>query len=113
KAVKQLGIRALISGVHKDQTPNRASLRIVESGIFNETRVHPILHWNQKNIDEYIEENELPRHPLHAEGYASIGDWTTTLPGRTRKESRTKLGEHTECGLHLGPSREVRKAKVK
>lgn len=109
--IKQLGIRALISGVRKDQTPNRAALRVVDNGIHGEIRVHPILHWSQQRIDEYVEDNGLPRHPLHTRGYASVGDWTTTRPGRTRQESRSKLGEHTECGLHLDHNGEVRRAK--
>jgi phosphoadenosine phosphosulfate reductase len=50
--------------------------------------------------DSYIEEHDLPFHPLVAEGYNSIGCSHCTFKGEGR-EGRWKGQQKTECGLHL------------
>jgi phosphoadenosine phosphosulfate reductase len=46
-----------------------------------------------------IKERGLPYNPLHDQGYASIGDTHSTLPGEGR-EGRWAGTDRTECGLH-------------
>jgi len=45
-------------------------------------------------------DHELPYHPLHDGGYASIGCTHCTQPG-TGREGRWAGSEKTECGLHV------------
>ena len=47
-----------------------------------------------------MHEHDLPYHPLHDHGYASIGCAPCTLPGSGR-EGRWAGQEKTECGLHV------------
>jgi phosphoadenosine phosphosulfate reductase len=100
RAVKELGVQALLSGIHHDQTSARAEKPRVETGQDGELRVYPILDWTQHDVDKFMADEQLLKHPLFYEGYASVGDWTTTKKGANRQESRAGLGEQTECGLH-------------
>ncbi|RLD05417.1 MAG: phosphoadenosine phosphosulfate reductase, partial [Chloroflexi bacterium] len=51
----------------------------------------------------YIAENDLPRHPLPAELYPSIGCKPCTRPiqpGENTRAGRWSGRNKTECGLH-------------
>jgi phosphoadenosine phosphosulfate reductase len=44
----------------------------------------------------------LPRHPLGAADYVTMGDWHSTKPGQKSSRESTRFnGEKYECGLHL------------
>ena len=66
-------------------------------------KVYPILDWSDREVAAYFCENKLPKHPLEAEGYATMGDWHSTNPlaeGQSAETSRFG-GKKYECGLHL------------
>ena len=65
-----------------------------------ETRVNAMLDWAQDEVDEYFAAEGLPRHPLYARGYGSVGDWPLTRPGQGR--AGRNLGASSECGLNVG-----------
>ena len=48
-------------------------------------KVNPLAHWARDDLRTYMEENRLPRHPLVARGYPSIGCWPCTTPVREMK----------------------------
>ncbi len=55
-------------------------------------RIHPLLHWTELNIWEYIERENMPIIPLYfanekGERYRSIGCWPCTAP--IRSQART------------------------
>lgn len=95
RAIGELGVGALLSGIRRDQTTNRFSKQTVEVGNQDEYRIHPALEWEAADVKEYIK--ELPAHPLVSQGYASIGDKTTTTKGEGRAGRR--LGPSNECGI--------------
>ena len=66
-------------------------------------KVHPILHWTERDIEDYMAAHDLPYHPLYADGYKSIGDHHSTLPVTDDMDPRAgrMLGQTKECGLHL------------
>ncbi len=102
RALDELGAAAWLAGLRADQTDHRASLRPVD--VQNgRVKIHPILRWSAQEIDAYIEERDLPYHPLYAEGYRSIGDHHSTLPTTPDMDPRDGriLGQKKECGLHL------------
>src|SRR5690606_5064688 len=102
RALKELGARAWLAGLRSQQTDHRKGLSRVgiQDGF---VKIHPILNWTRKQVDEYISAHELPKHPLVAQGYRSIGDIHSTipvLPGDDERSGRL-LGTKKECGLHL------------
>lgn len=99
RAVRELGITALVTGVRATQTANRSNLQEITPGSYGETRVNAMLSWTDEAVEDYFADERLPRHPLAAQGYGSVGDWPITLPGAGR-EGRL-LGDKSECGLHI------------
>jgi phosphoadenosine phosphosulfate reductase len=95
------GTDAWITGIRRDQSPTRADSEKVEfqseRGVW---KFNPLADWSDEDIWRYVVENDLHYHPLHDQGYASIGCAPCTLPGDGR-EGRWAGQEKTECGLHV------------
>ena len=103
KAIEELGVQALLTGVRGDQTENRATLGYIGLGNDGELRINPFIDWSKSQVTDYITSHNLPRNPLYAQGFESVGDWHTTRPGKNRS-GRTVM----ECGLHMVNGRLVR-----
>lgn len=94
-----------INGVRADQNANRAAMKEEQATPQGAMRYHPMLKWTKQMIWEYIKINDIPHHPLDAEGYTSIG-----CEPCTRKIDISQMGDErmarwfglnkTECGLH-------------
>ena len=95
------GHEAWITGIRREQAPTRAAAPKVEHddarGIW---KVNPLADWSEKDLWRYIHRHDLPYHPLHDQGYASIGCEPCTRPGSGR-EGRWAGEDKTECGLHI------------
>jgi len=92
-----------INGVRADQTEVRSKMNIEEKSKFNVTRFHPMLDWTKQEIYKYIKENNIPHHPLDAEGYLSLGCEPCTRKiklGQDEREARWFGLNKTECGLN-------------
>lgn len=96
------------TGVRRVQTPERAAVPVVESRRHDDrwlVKVAPLARWTDADIDAYMHEHDLPRHPLVAEGYASIGCAPCTSavgPGQDPRAGRwASFSGKTECGIHL------------
>jgi phosphoadenosine phosphosulfate reductase len=101
RALKELGARAWITGLRRQQSSTRQSLGVLgeQDGI---VKVHPIIDWTDRDVYEYLTRHNLPYHPLWEQGYVSIGDVHTTRPlseGMSQEETRF-FGLKRECGLH-------------
>ena len=95
------GAEAWITGIRREQSPTRADSEHVERdearGIW---KFNPLVDWTEKDVWRYVHERELPYHPLHDQGYASIGCAPCTLPGSGR-EGRWAGSDKVECGIHV------------
>lgn len=91
-----------INGVRADQNANRKSLNQIEHTPQGGVRYHPMLNWTKQQIWQYINLHSLPRHPLDAKGYSSIGcEPCTVKPSLDDERTGRWLGQSkTECGLH-------------
>ena len=92
-----------INGIRADQNSNRSAMKIEEEAKFGCLRFHPVLDWNSKMIYDYQKKYDLPKHPLDAQGYVSIGcEPCTRKPDPDDERSGRWYGmKKTECGLHL------------
>ena len=96
------GYQAWISGIRRDQTETRHNADIIQFH-GNIIKINPMIHWTQEDVNQYIEENDLPRHPLEARGYKSIGCFPCTHAINETDSFRYGrwIGcEKIECGLH-------------
>lgn len=88
-----------VSGLMEWQSDHRASLNIFEYR-GEMLKFYPLLDVTKSQRDIFIEEHQLPFHPLRAKGYHSIGCSHCTTPGEDRN-GRWNNNPKTECGLHL------------
>jgi len=92
-----------INGIRADQSAIRKAMKVEQPAPFNTMRFHPMLDWDNRKIFAYIREHNLPRHPLDAKGYMSIGCEPCTRkmdPEMQEREARWYGMNKVECGLH-------------
>jgi phosphoadenosine phosphosulfate reductase len=107
------GFDGWITGRKRYQTGTRATLDFfeIEDGT-GRIKINPLAHWARDDIRTYMEENRLPRHPLVARGYPSIGCMPCTTPvkpGEDPRSGRWRDQDKTECGIHFVNGKLVRK----
>lgn len=103
------GLDSWFSGRKAFQSQTRANLPRfeLEDG---RLKVNPLGDWTKDDLDAYFAERDLPRHPLEAEGYLSIGCSPCTsrvMPGEDPRAGRWRGWDKVECGIHTpvdGPS---------
>jgi phosphoadenosine phosphosulfate reductase len=95
-------VDAWITGLRRDQSPTRAGTpKLAPDEIHpGKVKVAPLADWTEADVWRYITEHDVPYHPLHDRGYASIGCTHCTAPGGGR-EGRWAGTDKIECGLHL------------
>jgi len=98
------GFDAWITGRKRYQGGLRRNLPMVESGPDGRVKINPLAGWSGQDVAEYFAEHDLPRHPLAARGYASIGCAPCTRavqPGESARAGRWDGFDKSECGIHL------------
>lgn len=106
------GYDGWITGRKRFQAGTRAALDFfeVEDGT-GRIKINPLAHWAPEDVRAYMDENRLPRHPLVARGYPSIGCAPCTspvAPGEDPRAGRWRGSEKQECGIHFVNGRLVR-----
>ena len=85
------------------QAATRAALPLFEvEG--TRIKINPIVRWTKADLDAYFAAHDLPRHPLEADGYLSIGCMPCTSrvePGEDARAGRWRGSDKIECGIHL------------
>lgn len=96
------GFDASITGRKGFQSRTRGGLpRFEIDG--DRLKFNPLASWTKDDIEAYFTEHDLPRHPLEAQGYLSIGCSPCTSmvkPGEDPRAGRWRGWEKTECGIH-------------
>lgn len=98
------GFDAWITGRKRFQGGERTGLEFFQPEPPLRLRVNPLAHWRPQDVVDYMEENALPRHPLVARGFPSIGCAPCTSavkPGEDPRAGRWRGAEKTECGIHF------------
>lgn len=97
------GVRAWINGRRRDQGLTRRDVRVVESYEGGLYKVNPLASWTSRDTYYYLEQHDIPTHPLFERGYASIGCAPCTRPilaGEDERAGRWAGSDKTECGIH-------------
>ena len=99
-----VGMEAWISGIRRDQSPDRATAPIVGwDKKFRLVKINPLANWTKQDVWRRITDEEIPYNPLHDQGYLSVGCWPCTRPvgaGEEERAGRWSGRAKTECGLH-------------
>lgn len=67
-------------------------------------KINPLANWSKPELETYFEAHDLPRHPLEADGYPSIGCAPCTSkvrPGEDPRAGRWRGWDKVECGIHV------------
>lgn len=96
------GLDAWISGRKAFQSVTRQNLPRfeIEDG---RLKINPLGDWDKATLEAYFAQHDLPRHPLEAQGYLSIGCEPCTskvLPGEDPRAGRWRGWDKVECGIH-------------
>jgi len=103
RALHDLQATAWLAGLRSKQTHYRQSLQRIDIQA-DRYKILPILHWNSKDIYEYLQSHDLPYHPFFDLGYTTVGDWHSSRPvgaGDDSDRATRFQGLKEECGLHL------------
>lgn len=94
-----------ITGLRAEQSENRNDLQEFEfDEKFQLIKYNPLLKWTLKEVEDYLEKNNVPQNVLHKQGFVSIGCAPCTRaisPGEDIRAGRWWWeSSHKECGLH-------------
>ena len=105
---------AWVTGIRRDQTPQRASTPVVAfDEYFRVAKIAPLAGWRAGEVEEYVKEHAVSLNPLLDKGYRSIGCEPCTrpvAPGEDARAGRWAQTGKTECGIHVvggGIEREI------
>ncbi|MGJ8589679.1 MAG: phosphoadenylyl-sulfate reductase [Yoonia sp.] len=103
-----------ITGRKQFQGSSRATLPLFEKD-GRKIKINPLVRWNAADLGAYITDKNLPRHPLVAKGYPSIG----CMPCTTRvsdhedpRAGRWRGSDKTECGIHFENGKATRQGQA-
>lgn len=109
------GFDTWISGRKRFQGGQRAALEYFEierpMGRLSRTKINPLAHWDSDDLRSYITDHKLPRHPLVAKGFPSVGCTpctTRVTTGEDPRAGRWRDQNKTECGIHFDGGKAVR-----
>jgi phosphoadenosine phosphosulfate reductase len=101
------GLDGWFTGLRRDQWASRAAIKKVEldhdhGGI---VKVNALADWEQQDVWAYVEDHDVPVHPLYGQGYTSFGCAPCTRPVQDGEDDRAgrwwwEKGAPKECGIH-------------
>ena len=101
-----------ITGRKRFQAATRTELEIFEADGLR-LKVNPLAHWSSRDLRDYMDAHDLPRHPLVARGFKSIGCWpctTAVAEGEDERAGRWRGSDKVECGIHFGADGRILRA---
>ena len=94
-----------ITGRKRSQGGQRAQLQLFEMED-RKIKVNPLANWSTQDVADYIAQHNLPRHPLVAQGYPSVGCMPCTTRASAHEDPRAGRWRDvtkTDCGIHNAP----------
>ena len=85
-------------------------MRVFESDMAGRIKINPLAAWDPDQIRTYFQTHDLPRHPMVARGFPSIGCVPCTSrveDGEDPRAGRWRGFAKTECGIHISPDRPI------
>jgi phosphoadenylyl-sulfate reductase (thioredoxin) len=96
---------AWVTGLRRGQSALRAELPKLEIRD-GRAKISPLAGWTSEELEEYLERRRVPRHPLYARGYTSIGCAPCTRATEAGEDERAgrwwwEQDADKECGIHF------------
>ena len=98
------GYSAWVTGTRRVDAPTRANTPVVTWDDKHAlVKINPLALWSDEDVENYQVKHALPRNPLVAAGYPSIGCAPCTrkvAPGEDPRAGRWSGTDKVECGIH-------------
>ena len=101
------GVDAWLSGQRREQAVTRSDLPFAEKDEErHNAKYNPLFDWTEADVWAYLDSRKVPMHPLHRQGYPSIGCEPCTRAIKQGEDVRAGRWwwlqqENKECGLHV------------
>ena len=100
-------VRAWASGLRREQAESRRDIATTEE-VDGRLKLNPLAAWTHRQVEQYTAAHDVPRHPLYAQGYATIGCEPCTRAIRAGEDPRAgrwwwESDAGKECGIHFSP----------
>jgi len=108
------GKQAWITGQRRAQSTTRSELAVQEDDLgHGMQKFNPLADWSERDVWDYLRQNDVPYNALHDRGYPSIGCEPCTRavqPGEDVRAGRWwwENPESKECGLHVVDGKLIR-----
>ena len=96
------GFSAWIGGRKRHHGDSREDVRVFEA-LEGRVQINPLAHWSAEAVNRKFRDLDLPRHPLVAGGFLSIGCSPCTQPAGAcagPRSGRWAGSGKTECGIY-------------
>jgi len=98
-------VRAWAAGLRREQAESRREIPISEESD-GKLKLYPLADWSREQVEDYTQRHDVPRHPLYARGYATIGCEPCTRAIRAGEDHRAgrwwwEADAQKECGIHF------------
>jgi phosphoadenylyl-sulfate reductase (thioredoxin) len=102
------GVDAYAVGLRRGQAESREGVE-QKAQVDGKWKLSPLAHWSAEDVEEYTRRNDVPVHPLYAQGYTSIGCAPCTRAVHSSEGERAgrwwwEVAGDKECGLHFSPA---------
>jgi phosphoadenosine phosphosulfate reductase len=111
---KLQGVDCYAVGLRRGQSEGRSEVEKVAQGD-RLLKLSPLADWSSAQVEDYIRANNVPVHPLYAQGYTSIGCDPCTRATSAGEDERAgrwwwEQGSNKECGLHFSADGRVERS---
>ena len=102
-----MGADAWLTGQRREQAVTRSDLPLRElDDARNIAKYNPLFDWTESEVWAYLQTKQVPIHPLHFQGYPSIGCEPCTRAVKAGEDIRAGRWwwlqqDSKECGLHV------------
>jgi phosphoadenylyl-sulfate reductase (thioredoxin) len=101
------GLDAYAVGLRRGQAESREGVE-QQAKVDGKWKLSPLALWTAEEVEEYTRRNDVPVHPLYAQGYTSIGCGPCTRAVHSSEGERAgrwwwEVAGDKECGLHFTP----------
>ncbi|NOX89173.1 MAG: phosphoadenylyl-sulfate reductase [Calditrichaeota bacterium] len=106
-------VDAWITGLRQEQSQHRRTVQLIDwdhlHGIY---KLNPLANWSEKEVWDYVKENDVPYNRLVHCGFKSIGCAPCTRPVGPGEDERAgrwwwEQDGPKECGLHYAPEYQI------
>lgn len=92
-------------GLRRSQSDERADIARIDRSS-RAVKLSPLADWSAGQVEQYLHDHDVPRHPLYSAGYGTIGCQPCSRPIAPGEDLRSgrwwwEQDDSKECGIHV------------